>query len=128
MISSRLAVKINAALINNIVGLPLTKSPLKVKRKAFSGKSFEIRQANKDRVILTIAQNAFGIHKNPVECKIEKYNYEESTNNISVIYTHRNSLKLTNTPGKVFVTGKINTIKKVGLKEKKYIKMISKKN
>ena len=104
MISSRLAVKINAALINNIVGLPLTKSPLKVKRKAFSGKSFEIRQANKDRVILTIAQNAFGLHQNPVECKIEKYNYEKSTNNISVIKTEKSSGKINLSEAEIIVS------------------------
>ncbi len=104
MISSRLAVKINAALINNIVELPLTQSPLKVKRKTFSGKSFEIRQANKDRAILIIAQNAFGVHKNPVDFKIEKYNYETSTNTISVIKTEKSSGKVNLSEAEIIVS------------------------
>lgn len=104
MITSRLAVKINAALINNIVELPLTQSPFKVKRKTFSGKAFEIRQANKDNIILTIAQNAFGIHKNPVDCKIEKYNYDSSTNNISVIKTEKSSGKVNLSEAEIIVS------------------------
>lgn len=104
MITSRLAIKISAALINNIVELPITQSPFKVKRKTFSGKAFEIRNANQDKIILTIAQNAFGIQKNPVECKIEKYNYENPANNISVIKTEKSSGKVNLSEAEIIVS------------------------
>ena len=45
-----------------------------------------------------------------IALELKKNSKYKKTNNISVIYTHRNCLKLTDTPGKVIVTGKINTI------------------
>ena len=46
-----------------------------------------------------------------IALELKKNSKYKKVNCISVIYTHRKSLKLTNTPGKVFVTGKINAIK-----------------
>ncbi|MEE2953610.1 MAG: electron transfer flavoprotein subunit alpha/FixB family protein [Bacteroidota bacterium] len=104
MITARLAVKINASLINNVVELPITQNPFKVKRKTFSGKAFEIREANRDKVILTISQNAFGIQKNPIECEIEKVNYTNSINNISVIKTEKSSGKINLSEAEIIVS------------------------
>ena len=49
------------------------------------------------------------IHRIALELK--KNSKYKKYNSISVIYTHRDSLKLTNTPGKVFITGKKQSIK-----------------
>ena len=46
-----------------------------------------------------------------IALELKKNSKYKKMNFITVIYTHRKSLKLTTTPGKVFVTGKINTIK-----------------
>ena len=46
-----------------------------------------------------------------IALELKKNSKYKKCNSLSVIYTHRKSLKLTTTLGKVFVTGKINTIK-----------------
>lgn len=46
-----------------------------------------------------------------IALELKKNSKYKKYNSLSIIYTHRKSLKLTNTPGKVFITGKINTIK-----------------
>lgn len=46
-----------------------------------------------------------------IALELKKNSKYRGHNSLSIIYTHRKSLKLTNTPGKVFITGKINKIK-----------------
>ena len=46
-----------------------------------------------------------------IALSLKQNSKHKKQNNVTVIYTHRKSLKLTNTPGKVFIQGKSKTIK-----------------
>ena len=62
-IAPRLAVKLSAAFISNVVEIVSNYTPLTVKKKAFSGKAFEIAQSNSEKCVLALAPNAFHIVK-----------------------------------------------------------------
>ena len=59
MIAPRLAVKLKASLITNVISLPEKNPKLKIKRKAFSSKAIETIIANSETSILSIAPNSF---------------------------------------------------------------------
>jgi len=72
MIAPRLAIKLKAGIVSNVISLPSNSSPLKVSRKAFSGKAIEKTIINTDKAILTLAPNAFGLVECGGNCSIEK--------------------------------------------------------
>jgi len=72
MIAPRLAIKLKAGIVSNVISLPSNTSPLKVSRKAFSGKAIEKTIINTDKAILTLAPNAFGLVECGGNCSIEK--------------------------------------------------------
>ena len=82
---SRLAVKINAGIITEVVNLPSSNNPITLKKKAFSGKGFANVEMLSDKNIIVISTNAYGINQNNVECSIETI----STPNDDVTLKHK---------------------------------------
>ena len=72
MIIPRLAVKLKAGNVSNVIDIPYETSPIKVKRKAFSSKAIEYTSINTEKSIISIFPNAFGLIENNVDCQIEK--------------------------------------------------------
>tara|TARA_B100001778_G_C18531015_1_gene603594 strand:- start:230 stop:1174 length:945 start_codon:yes stop_codon:yes gene_type:complete len=72
MIAPRLAIKMKAGLITNIISLSEESSPLKVKRKAFSSKAIETVIVKSEKAILSIAPNSFKVIENRGMCEITK--------------------------------------------------------
>ena len=72
MIAPRLAIKMKAGIITNIISLSEESSPLKVKRKAFSSKAIETVIVKSKSAILSIAPNSFKIIENSGICEIIK--------------------------------------------------------
>ena len=72
-IAPRLAVKLSAAFISNVVEIVSNYTPLTVKKKAFSGKAFEIAQANSEKCILALAPNAFHITETGGNALVESF-------------------------------------------------------
>jgi len=68
---SRLAVKINADIITEVVELPSKISPLTLKKKAFSGKGFANLEMANDKNIIVVSTNAFGTHEKIVDFSVE---------------------------------------------------------
>lgn len=66
-IAPMFAVENGYALITNVLEAPSSTAPVTVKRKAFSGKGFMNAQAEGDKVVLTVSQNAFGTKENRVD-------------------------------------------------------------
>ena len=93
-VAPMLAVVKNAALITNAVAAPESVSPLQVKRKAFSGKAFMIAEATGENVIITVAQNSFGVKENPVSGTEETKEVSVSADGITVINQEKASGKL----------------------------------
>lgn len=95
-IAPRLAVKLNAGLISNVVDIPNNNAPITVKKKAFSGKAFENAKSNNDKCVLALAPNAFHIVETggialvesfdttPTVSKVTSTNIEKATGKISL--------------------------------------------
>ena len=57
------AIKTNAAYLSNVVALPTTYEPVQVKRTCFTNKAFNETQSTKERTVLSLSSNSFGLHK-----------------------------------------------------------------
>ena len=66
-IGPRLAVKLGAGIVTEVVALPEGKV---VKKKGFSGKAFVSVELTKDKNIIAIAPNSFGLKENSVPVSI----------------------------------------------------------
>jgi len=58
------AVNLEAGYASNVVGAPISTSPFKVKRKAFSSKAFNNSEITTTRKIIGLAKNSFGLVEN----------------------------------------------------------------
>ncbi|MBP7172701.1 MAG: electron transfer flavoprotein subunit alpha/FixB family protein [Cloacibacterium sp.] len=93
-VAPMLAVTKNAALITNVVAVPESVSPFKVKRKSFSGKAFMQVQTESSQVIVTVSQNAFGLKENPTSGSEEVKEVSVSNEGITVVNQEKSSGKL----------------------------------
>lgn len=93
-IAPMLAVVKNAALITNAVAAPESVSPLKVKRKAFSGKAFMLAEAEGSNAVITVSQNAFGVKENPVSGSEEVKEVSFANEGLAVVNQEKASGKL----------------------------------
>ena len=77
MIAPRLSVKLKAGTISNVIALPESTSPLKVRRKAFSSKAIETTIVTTEKAILSIAPNSYGLIETGGTCSIESLDSSE---------------------------------------------------
>ena len=82
-IAPRLAVKLSASFISNVVDIPINNAPLEVKKKAFSGKAFEKTQSNNDKCVLALAPNAFHITETTGSAAVESFDAATTTSKIT---------------------------------------------
>ena len=73
-LSSLVAVALNAGFASNVVGLPLSTSPVQVKRNAFSKKAFNITEISTDVKVLGLAKNSYGIFESAGSATEEDFN------------------------------------------------------
>lgn len=73
-VSSRLSVKIKAALASNIVSIPESNEDFIVTRGVYSGKGFSRLKLTTPVKILTIKGNSHEVKKSPVNCSINEFN------------------------------------------------------
>jgi electron transfer flavoprotein alpha subunit len=55
-----------AGYASNVISLPESTSPFKVKRTAFSNKAFNITEISSDKKVIALAKNAYGLKENTV--------------------------------------------------------------
>lgn len=72
-LAPRIAVKLQAGLIDGAVELPNFDGGFSVKKTAFSGKAFAITTLTSANKIIALNPNAFGVKENPVDAAIEAY-------------------------------------------------------
>ncbi len=83
MIAPRLAAKMKAGIISNVISLPSNTSPIQIKRKSFSGKAIESTTVNSEKAIIMLAPNSFGLIECNKDCKVENIT-SEYNNNITI--------------------------------------------
>jgi electron transfer flavoprotein alpha subunit len=72
-IAPRVSVKLNAALVSGVIGLPLSYNPFVVKKFAFTGKAFARVQLNSDVKIISLSQNSFELVETTNSYVIESF-------------------------------------------------------
>ena len=77
MIAPRLAAKLKAGIVSNVITVPSSMSPITVSRKAFSGKAIEKAVINSEKAIISLAPNAFGLVECAGSCSIEQISTSE---------------------------------------------------
>ncbi|MCS5489404.1 electron transfer flavoprotein subunit alpha/FixB family protein [Algoriphagus limi] len=72
-VAARLAIKINAALVSNVVELPDTSAGYKVKRSIFTGKAFAETEVTTENKILAIKKNAVDLKADGSDAAVESF-------------------------------------------------------
>ena len=68
-----LAVNLEAGYASNVLALPLSVNPFKVKRKAFSSKAYNISEIPTPIKVVGLSKNSFGLVENSVESSNENF-------------------------------------------------------
>ncbi len=84
----------NAALITNVYDAPVELSPFTVNRKAFSGKGIMQASTQMEKVVVTVAVNAFGVKENNSDATVEKADLGGEEGKIKVESVEKNSGKI----------------------------------
>ena len=84
-LSPLVASNLNAGYASNVIALPESTTPFRVKRTAFSNKAFNITEISSDNKVIALAKNAFGLKENNVATAQE--NFEASTNDAHLATT-----------------------------------------
>jgi electron transfer flavoprotein alpha subunit len=72
-LSPLVASNLNAGFASNVIALPESTAPFKVKRTAFSNKAFSITEISSDNKVIALAKNAFGLKENAVSTSQEDF-------------------------------------------------------
>jgi electron transfer flavoprotein alpha subunit len=78
------AVALEAGYASNVVALPESLSPFRVKRNAFSNKAFNITEVNTDVKILALAKNSFGLVESASSPSVEDFAPSLNDNDFTV--------------------------------------------
>ncbi|TSE07125.1 electron transfer flavoprotein subunit alpha/FixB family protein [Aquimarina algiphila] len=82
-----LAVHLDAGYASNVVALPESTSPFKVKRTAFTNKAFNITEMTTDVKVIGLSNNAFGLKENSGAAAAEAFEPTLSDNDFTVEIT-----------------------------------------
>ncbi|SZD72248.1 Electron transfer flavoprotein large subunit [Candidatus Ornithobacterium hominis] len=90
-IAPQVAVKLESAIITNILEKPQGIHPLVVKRTSFSGKALAWVETRDETPVLTLAVNAFDLKENPIEIEVKTADLPQVENKIKVENIVRNN-------------------------------------
>lgn len=82
-----LAVHLNAGYASNVVELPESVSPFKVKRTAFTNKAFNVTEMSTDVKVIGLSNNAFGLKENAGSAASEAFDPSLSEDDFGVQVT-----------------------------------------
>ncbi len=103
-IAPRLAIKLGAALISNVVEVASNSTPLTVKKKAFSGKAFENAQSNNAKCVLALASNAFHVSETGGNASIESFDATVADSQINSTNVEKASGKISLAEAEIVVS------------------------
>lgn len=86
-VAARLAVKLDAALVSNVVELPETGSGYKIKRSIYTGKAFAETSVNKDHKILAVKKNAVDLKTDGAAAAVETVALDINADNFATKIT-----------------------------------------
>ncbi len=83
-IAPLVAVSLEAGYASNVVALPESLSPIRVKRTAFSNKAFNFTEINTDVKVIAIGKNSFGLVESNGAAAAEEFSPSLNDNDFSV--------------------------------------------
>ncbi|MEK9612998.1 MAG: electron transfer flavoprotein subunit alpha/FixB family protein [Flavobacteriaceae bacterium] len=100
-----LAAKIDAAFLSNVVSLPLSTSPLVFKRTCFTNKAFNETESKKERTVIALSSNSYGIFEKKGSAQILDQAYIQSTTPLKVSEVDKATDKVTIADADIVVSG-----------------------
>ena len=93
MFAPRLSAKLNSSIFTNVVELPSSLNPLKLKKKVFSSKAFEIAKSSSEKNIIMLHPNSYGVKEFSSDLKSSEFT-TESNSEIEIINSEKSSGKV----------------------------------
>ena len=104
-IGPRLSIDLDASYISNVVEIPSESSPIIIKKKAFSGKAFEIAQTTSSKCVLALSPNAYTITENPnPNCQTDTFDFTTESSNVTSEKVEKSSGKISLAEAEVVVS------------------------
>jgi electron transfer flavoprotein alpha subunit len=102
-----LAVNLKAGYASNVLALPLSLDPFKVKRKAFSSKAYNITEINTAIKVIGLSRNSFGLIENSVDSSSEDFSpsLHDDDFNIKSVSVEKMTGKVTIADADIIVSG-----------------------
>ncbi len=105
-LAPRLSVKLKAGLAAGVTALPVSVSPVVVKKKVFSGKAFGMVEVSSDLAILTLSQNSYEVKESGGSASVEVFDPGVDSTALTVIKdVQKQDGKLLLTDAEVVVSG-----------------------
>jgi len=84
-IAPRVAVKLDATPMPGVIEMVDPEAHFDTTRMSYSGKGVQELQAKKDRVVITIKNNSYGVRTNPTEIEIAQFELDLDLDDIDVV-------------------------------------------
>ena len=100
-----LSVKTRSAYISNVVEVPSQYEPIQVKCSCFTNKAFKTSKSLKNRTIISLLSNSFGLNEKASSLELINHNYENGTVNLKVDSVDKVSDKVSIADAQIVVSG-----------------------
>ena len=100
-----LSIKTQSAYIPNVVEVPSQYEPIQVKCSCFTNKAFKKSKSLKNRTIISLLSNSFGLNEKASSLELINYNYENRTVNLKVDSVDKVSDKVSIADAQIVVSG-----------------------
>ena len=100
-----LSVKTRSAYISNVVEVPSQYEPIQVKCSCFTNKAFKTSKSLKNRTIISLLSNSFGLNEKASSLELISHNYENGTVNLKVDSVDKVSDKVSIADAQIVVSG-----------------------
>ena len=100
-----LSIKTQSAYIPNVVEVPSQYEPIQVKCSCFTNKAFKTSKSLKNRTIISLLSNSFGLNKKASSLELINHNYENGTVNLKVDSVDKVSDKVSIADAQIVVSG-----------------------
>ena len=100
-----LSIKTQSAYISNVVEVPSKYEPIQVKCSCFTNKAFKISKSLKNRTIISLLSNSFGLNEKLSSLELINHNYEKGTVNLKVDSIDKVSDKVSIADAQIVVSG-----------------------
>ncbi len=102
-----LAVNLNAGYVPNVVALPESTSPFKVKHSVFTNKAFAVTEINTEVKVIGLAKNSYGLKENETTASTEAFspNLDAHDFDMEIVSVDKATDKVTIADAEIVVSG-----------------------